>query len=113
MSNRFRTIASAAAAAAIVSVSMVTGAGAAFATPDQDQQFINKLDSQGITFPSANSAISDAHVVCNKFASGNTFEDVFGMVKDANPDLSNYNDGYFIGASVVVYCPQYLDALPQ
>ncbi|TSE00098.1 DUF732 domain-containing protein [Skermania sp. ID1734] len=97
----------AALAAAVVATPLASADSA------QDQQFIDTLSNQGITFPSSDSAISDAHAVCSMFSDGQSFDQVAQKVVDANPGLSEYNDGFFIGASVKVYCPQYSDELPQ
>ena len=71
-----------------------------------DDAFITALDKGGITLPDRDTAIAWAHTVCSGL-DDNRNSAVLAMKLMKNTDLSPRQSGYFIGASVSAYCPQY------
>ena len=72
-----------------------------------DTKFIALLNSEGITdHVSAAHAIEAAHNVCSKLDNGESPTEVASDVID-NSGLPAYHSGYFVGAAIKVYCPQY------
>ena len=71
-----------------------------------DDKFLPALQSQGITYQSPEAAIAAGHHVCEKLEQGETETQVAQDVID-NTDLDPYHAGYFVGASVGAYCPQF------
>lgn len=96
-------------AATLITAALLGPFGAAVPTvhadPDDDK-FIPALQSQGITFQSPEAAIAAGHLVCTKLAQGETETQVAQNVIDET-DLDPYHAGYFVGASVGAYCPQF------
>jgi hypothetical protein len=72
-----------------------------------DTKFIALLNSEGITDHIAPShAIEAAHSVCTKLDGGESPNDVATDVLN-NSTMPAYHSGYFVGAAIKVYCPQY------
>ncbi len=71
-----------------------------------DDRFLAALQSQSITYRSPDAAIAAAHLVCDRLDQGADKAQVAQEVMD-NSDLDPYHAGYFVGASVGAYCPQY------
>jgi hypothetical protein len=71
-----------------------------------DDAFLTTLTSKGIKFGSPQSAIIAAHEVCDELGLGKAKSDVANEVMQ-NSNLDGYHAGYFVGASVAVYCPKY------
>jgi hypothetical protein len=72
-----------------------------------DDEFLAALDAQGIEYASAEAAIIAAHEVCDELDLGRTPTQVAHTVIN-NSNLDGYHAGYFVGASIAVYCPKYL-----
>ncbi|OIN80985.1 DUF732 domain-containing protein [Mycobacterium malmoense] len=82
---------------------------AAPASADEtDDAFTAALTNYGIVI-SDGTAISMAHTVCTGFDKGQT-STVLAMKLKKDTNLSLKEAGYFIGASVSAYCPQYKGA---
>jgi hypothetical protein len=77
----------------------------AHAGPVEDR-FLAALQSRQINYRSAEAAIEAAHQVCTELANGRTKADVAQEVMDRS-GLDPYHAGYFVGASVGAYCPQF------
>ncbi|VAZ90605.1 DUF732 domain-containing protein [Mycobacterium pseudokansasii] len=94
----------------IISAILLSAAALIFATPaaaDQtDDEFFGALKKHGIVFANRNAAIAMAHSMCAGLDKGQkpTLL-VLSLMK--NTDLSAHEAGYFLGASVASYCPQY------
>ncbi|OBK35672.1 hypothetical protein A5658_09150 [Mycobacterium sp. 1245111.1] len=73
-----------------------------------DDRFLAALQSRQITYKSAEAAIAAAHQVCTELGEGRTKADVAQEVIDRS-GLDPYHAGYFVGASVGAYCPQFSD----
>jgi hypothetical protein len=71
-----------------------------------DDKFLAALQSQSITYRSPDAAIAAAHLVCTRLDQGADKGQVAQEVMDQT-DLDPYHAGYFVGASVGAYCPQY------
>lgn len=82
-------------------------ASTAYADPsDLDARFLAALDSHGITYASPEVGIAAGHLVCTKLDGGKKPTDVAQDVMN-NSTLDGYHAGYFVGASIAAYCPQY------
>ena len=74
---------------------------------NNDAKFIALLNSEGITdHVSPAHAIEAAHSVCEKLDSGETPTAVANDVLNSST-MPAYHAGYFVGAAIKVYCPQY------
>jgi hypothetical protein len=72
-----------------------------------DNRFLKILQSEGITdHISPAHAIEAAHTVCEKLDAGATPADVASDVLNSS-SMPAYHSGYFVGAAIKVYCPQY------
>ena len=72
-----------------------------------DTKFLALLNSEGITDHIAPShAIEAAHTVCSKLDSGQTPTQVANDVLNSS-SMPAYHCGYFVGAAIKVYCPQF------
>ena len=80
---------------------------AAPASADQtDDAFIAALAGDGIVMPDRGNAISMAHTACAGLANNQTSTALaMRLAKENNLPLKQA--GYFLGASVAAYCPQY------
>ena len=71
-----------------------------------DDQFLAALRSAGIHDASVAHVIDAGHFVCVKLDNGSTVADVeTDVMKSSN--LPAYHSGFFVGASIKLYCPQY------
>jgi hypothetical protein len=72
-----------------------------------DNKFLAEMKTEGITdHISAEHAIEAAHSVCQKLDSGETPTQVANDVLNSST-MPAYHSGYFVGASISAYCPQY------
>jgi hypothetical protein len=72
-----------------------------------DDKFLAALKSEGITdHISAKHAIEAGHTVCQKLDQGMTPNQVAADVLNSS-NMPAYHSGYFVGASIKEYCPQY------
>jgi hypothetical protein len=72
-----------------------------------DNKFLAALKTEGITdHLSPDHAIEAAHSVCQKLDGGETPTQVANDVLN-NSTMPAYHSGYFVGASINAYCPQY------
>jgi hypothetical protein len=73
-----------------------------------DNKFLAALNTQGITdHVSAQHAIEAGHSVCQKLDGGESPTQVANDVLN-NSTMPAYHSGYFVGASIDAYCPQYM-----
>jgi Protein of unknown function (DUF732) len=95
-----------AVAVAMLGFGVLGAAGTAHADAN-DQKFIALIQSEGITdHVSPSHAIDAAHNVCQKLDDGETPTAVANDVLN-NSTMPAYHCGYFVGAAIKVYCPQY------
>jgi hypothetical protein len=72
-----------------------------------DAKFIALLQNEGITdHVSPAHAIEAGHTVCQKLDGGLTPNEVASDVLNSS-SMPAYHSGYFVGAAIEVYCPQY------
>jgi hypothetical protein len=73
-----------------------------------DDHFLSILKSEGITdHVSPAHAIEAGHMVCQKLEGGASPSDVANDVVNSS-NMPAYHCGYFVGAAIKVYCPQYM-----
>ena len=95
----------------LATAAIVLGAAVGVAAPasaDQtDDAFVGALAKEGITISDPGTAIAMAHTVCDRL---DNHEDVnvLAMSMTNDTDLSLKQSGYFVGASMSAYCPQYI-----
>ncbi|HWF28574.1 MAG TPA: DUF732 domain-containing protein [Mycobacterium sp.] len=74
----------------------------------KDDKFISILKTEGITdHVSPAHAIEAGHTVCQKLDGGASPSDVANDVVNSS-SMPAYHCGYFVGAAIKVYCPQYM-----
>jgi Protein of unknown function (DUF732) len=74
---------------------------------NNDDKFLAMLKSEGITdHISASHAIEAGHTVCQKLDAGSSPTEVAYDVLSSSV-MPSYHAGYFVGASIRSYCPQY------
>src|SRR5215475_10214158 len=72
-----------------------------------DTKFLALLKTEGITdHVSPSHAIQAAHEVCQQLDAGKSPSDVANDVLNSS-EMPAYHCGYFVGAAIKVYCPQY------
>ena len=71
-----------------------------------DSNFVNALNSKGITFASPQAAIVAAHEVCDELDSGRASSDVANDVMQQS-SLDGYHAGFFVGVSIAAFCPRH------
>jgi hypothetical protein len=94
---------------ALLTAALVGPFGAAVPAVRADpigDKFLAALQARGINYQSADAAIEAAHQVCTELGNGRTKDDVAQEVIDRS-GLDPYHAGYFVGASVGAYCPQF------
>jgi hypothetical protein len=73
-----------------------------------DDKFLSILKTEGITdHVSPAHAIEAGHMVCQKLDGGASPSDVANDVVNSS-NMPAYHCGYFVGAAIKVYCPQYM-----
>ena len=72
-----------------------------------DNNFLAALKSEGITdHVSPSHAIEAGHMVCQKLSDGMTPNEVAYDILNSS-SMPGYHCGYFVGAAIDAYCPQY------
>ena len=71
-----------------------------------DNNFVNALQSKGITFASAQAAIQAGHQVCDELDQGKATQDAANDVMQQS-SLDGYHAGFFVGVSVAAFCPRH------
>jgi hypothetical protein len=92
--------------AVLLSAAALLSAAPVSADPNDDA-FVDALAKGGIAFPDHNAATSIAHAVCAQLDQSNK-SSVLAMKVMKETDLSMRKSGYFIGAAISAYCPQYV-----
>ena len=83
------------------------GAASTAHADTNDDKFLATLKREGITdHISPAHAIEAGHTVCQKLDQGMTLTDVAYEVLNSS-NMPAYQSGYFVGASIAAYCPQY------
>ena len=71
-----------------------------------DDAFVVALAAKGIHFGSPNKAFIAGHEVCDELGNGKSAAQVASPVQ-SNSNMDGYHSGFFVGASIRAYCPQY------
>jgi hypothetical protein len=77
---------------------------------DVENAFLSALTSAGITYSSPVAAIAAGHLACGELDGGKTPADVAQDVM-AGSVLDAYHSGFFTGAAIAAFCPQYSSAI--
>ncbi|MFF2028606.1 DUF732 domain-containing protein [Streptomyces sp. NPDC058171] len=103
-----------AAVVPVIALIALGGAGIAGAQtpPTSDQDFLNQMQGEGITFTSPEAGVALARHICEEFDSGVGVDAVVAEGQQ-NSSLTDYQVGYVIGGSVAVYCPEHADQIPS
>jgi Protein of unknown function (DUF732) len=72
-----------------------------------DDAFLAQIQADGITPPSAERAISEAHKVCESLNQGHSSQQVYSEVAEAT-GLSTKGAKVFAVDAATAYCPQYV-----
>ena len=86
---------------------LVAAAPAAHADATNDA-FLSALTAKGIHFGSADKAFIAGHEVCDELGNGKSAIQVASSVQ-SNTNMDGYHAGFFVGAAIRAYCPQYDD----
>jgi Protein of unknown function (DUF732) len=83
----------------------------AIATPSAradavDTNFLNALQSKGITFASGQAAVIAGHQVCDGLDGGQASSDVANSIMQQS-GLDGYHAGFFVGVSIAAFCPRH------
>ena len=71
-----------------------------------DDKFLAALIGKGIHFGSPDKAIIAGHEVCDELGNGKQASQVASTVQ-GNSGMDGYHAGFFVGAAISAYCPQY------
>ncbi|MCV7101632.1 DUF732 domain-containing protein [Mycobacterium palustre] len=71
-----------------------------------DDAFLSALRGKGIHFGSPDKAFVAGHEVCDELANGKTAVQVASTVQ-SNSNMDGYHAGFFVGAAIRAYCPQF------
>jgi uncharacterized protein DUF732 len=74
-----------------------------------DTNFLNALQSKGITFASGQAAVIAGHQVCDALDGGRAASDVANDVRQQS-GLDGYHAGFFVGVSIAAFCPRHTGA---
>lgn len=80
-----------------------------FAAPahaDADDDFLAALDSHNITYDSRQEAVIAGHTVCDKLRDETPYQVAYDVLHSSH--LDEFHSGFFVGASMRAYCPQYI-----
>jgi Protein of unknown function (DUF732) len=94
----------------LASVAAVIGTAApAYADPDgKDQAFLNALTQAGLTYMSADRAITAGKQVCSLADGGMTGEEIVRNLQDRNPGFQGPGAAKFAAIAASAYCPEKL-----
>ena len=95
-------------------LAIVGQAGLAHGEPaDPDGRFLAELAAAGITYNSADQAITSAKLVCEYITDGKASAKVLDGLKARNPGLTTERGSQFVGIAAQSYCPDQLVHDPQ
>ena len=94
----------------LTSVAAVIGTAApAYADPDgKDQTFLNALTQAGLTYLSADRAITAGKQVCSLADGGMTGAEIVQNLQDRNPGFQDVGAAKFAAIAASAYCPEKL-----
>ncbi|BBC66929.1 hypothetical protein MMRN_38250 [Mycobacterium marinum] len=79
-----------------------------------DDRYLSRIGNSGmgIVIRNREQAIAAAHVYCGALANGASLADVIQTIMRAN-DLGEFKSRFILGATIDVYCPQYVGVLQK
>lgn len=86
-------------------------APSAQATPEQDLEYLTRLDAQGITYDETSRAIEVAGNMCEDMDTGRPFASVVEAFSRANPGVARLTADKLARSAVLSYCPHFWDQL--
>jgi hypothetical protein len=94
----------------LASAAVVIGTAApAYADPSaKDQAFLNALSQAGLTYLSADRAITAGKQVCSSADDGMTGEEIVKNLQDRNPGFQGPGAAKFAAIAASAYCPEKL-----
>src|ERR1700755_3212544 len=94
---------------AVAVLSLVATTAPAAHAEAVDGNFVNALNSRGITFATPKASIGAAHQVGDELDSGRASSDVANDVMQQS-SLDGYHAGFFVGVSIAAFCPRHAGA---
>ena len=96
----------------VICAVVLSAAAVVFAAPasadETDDAFVAALENYGIDINGRDTAIAHGHAVCAGLDKGQDSGFLaMKLMNDTKLNLSSRQAGFFIGASVAGYCPQY------
>lgn len=77
--------------------------------PDRDTVYLQMLAAAGVTAPTKDKAVSNAHLICKRLAEGPSVDTVVTELNQINPSLNHAQSNGVVYAAIDAYCPQYED----
>lgn len=87
---------------------ITTETGPAYST--SEDAFLKALEIQGITYSDAQGVIDAGNAACDAMNAGATFEELANVAM-TDGDMDAYDAGFFVGAAVSAFCPEYADMI--
>jgi hypothetical protein len=75
-------------------------------TSQCDQQFLSRMDSQGISgaYGGGDRVVHIAHNICTSLAAGTSSDQVLAQVEQGNPSLTSDQAQYLVASARYIYC---------
>ena len=99
-------------AAGLMSVAALLGPAPVARADAADTQFLNMLKKDDINHTSSQAAIAAGRKVCEYLDTGMNLTNVEQDVENSS-GLPDYDTGFFVGAAIKAYCPQFMPAVPK
>lgn len=99
-------------AAGLISVVGLLGLAPVARADASDNQFLAILKKDDINHSSASAAIAAGRKVCEYLDTGMNLTNVEQDVENSS-GLPDYDTGFFVGAAIKAYCPQFMPAVPK
>lgn len=79
---------------------------------EQDNAFLTRLETHGITTSNPDAVISAAHAICAMFEQGKSENEVGNTLTNADHNMTQRRTTAMIDASTYAYCPDYAPKAP-
>jgi hypothetical protein len=99
-------------AAGLISMAGLLGLAPVAHADAADNQFLAMLKKDDINHASASAAIAAGKKVCEYLDTGMNLTNVEQDVENSS-GLPDYDTGFFVGAAIKAYCPQFMPAVPK
>ena len=93
----------------LIAVALATSPTAA--AQSDDENFLDSLQDQGISYSSAEQAVDDAHEVCDWVDLGFSGSDVASEISDDGGVVSDAAATAFVAVAIAAYCPRNIDEI--